>query len=80
MTARYNNPALREEPRTQRAKIISANEQESLYNWLQRTGRFKSGEFDPLHNEKVPEELEDIMEADLYNLPKEEEEEEEFEL
>ncbi len=79
MLKHYNHSALREEPRSRRAQILFIRESESLYDWIKRTGRFKSYESDELHADGVSEELEDIMETEIYGLDKEEEEEaEEF--
>ncbi|MFB2772460.1 DUF3134 family protein [Pelatocladus sp. BLCC-F211] len=80
MVTRYNNPALHEEPRNQRAQILLTAQNESLYDWLERTGRFKSYESDKLHDDEMSEELEDIIETAIYNLQKEQEEAEEFDL
>lgn len=75
MATRYKNPALNEEPRNQRAKIIITPENESLYNWLERTGRFKPRESEELDDDLIPEDLEDIIDTVIYNFNKEETEE-----
>ncbi len=72
MATHYNNPALSEEPRNQRAKIIITPENESLYNWLERTGRFKPRESEELDDDPIPEDLEDIIDTVIDNLNKEE--------
>ncbi|MGH7998284.1 MAG: DUF3134 family protein [Brasilonema sp.] len=69
MVKRYNHPALHEESRNQPAQILLIKENESLYRWIENTGRFKSYESDELHADKVSEELEDIMETS-YDLDK----------
>ncbi|MBW4633726.1 MAG: DUF3134 domain-containing protein [Iphinoe sp. HA4291-MV1] len=76
MIRRYNHPALHEEPRNQPAQIRFIKEEESLYGWIESTGRFKSYESDELHADEMLEELEDIMDTSMYDLEKEEEAEE----
>lgn len=75
MLKHYNHSALREESRSKRAQILLIKESESLYDWIKRTGRFKSYESDELHADEVSEELEDIIETEIYGLDGEEEEE-----
>ena len=75
MVKHYNHSALHEEPRNQPAQILLIKESESLYNWIKSTGRFKSYESDELHPDEVSEELEDIMETEIYGIEKDEEEE-----
>lgn len=76
MVNHYNFPSLHEEPRNQRAQILLIKESESLYNWIESTGRFKSYESDEVHADDLSEELDDIMEPSIYDLEKEEEAEE----
>jgi Protein of unknown function (DUF3134) len=79
MVTRYSSPALREEPRNQRTKIIFARENESLYQWIRSTGRFKPREPDEETSDpEMLEELEDIMETSIYEQEKEEEAEESY--
>jgi hypothetical protein len=73
--ARFDNPALNEEPRNEPARIIPPRESESIFNWLKRTNRlFKSHESDQSHDDDVAEELEDIIGISISDLEEEEEE------
>ncbi len=74
MLKHYNHSALHEEPRSKRAQILLIRESESLYNWIKSTGRFKSYESDEPRADALSEELDDIMETEIYRLDKEEEE------
>ena len=77
MVTRYSSPALREEPRNQRTKIIYTRENESLFQWIKNTGRFKPREPDEANDPEMLEELDEIMETSIYEQEKEEEEVEE---
>jgi Protein of unknown function (DUF3134) len=73
-----HNPALRQESLNQPARIIPPRELESLFTWIEGTGRFQSNEFnefDESHYNKVAEELEDIMDSNHYEDKDEPEEE-----
>jgi hypothetical protein len=61
-----HNPALYEEPRNQSMKVIPPILRESLLTWLERTGRFLSSEIDEFQDHRMPEELDDILEAEGY--------------
>lgn len=70
------NPALSEETRNQSVKIIPPIPRESLLNWLERTGRFRSDEIPEFQDYKMPEELDDIletMETEVFDSEDEEE-------
>jgi predicted house-cleaning noncanonical NTP pyrophosphatase (MazG superfamily) len=70
------NPALSEEPRNQSIKIIPPVLRESLLNWLERIGRFRSEEIGEFQDYKMPEELDDILETiekEIYDIEDEEE-------
>ena len=71
MVTLRNNPALHEEPLSQPARIIPLSANESLFNWIESTGRFKM--YDPveLPVDEVTEELEEIMGASVYGVDKE---------
>lgn len=73
MVRRYNHPALHEEPRNRPTQILMFKENESLYEWIESTGRFKSYKSQELHAAQVLEELEDILETSIYDLEQEEE-------
>jgi hypothetical protein len=68
-----SNPALHQESLDQQARVIPPRERESLLHWLESTGRFESREPDPKSEEKVAEDLEDIIDTS-YSFDKEEEE------
>jgi Protein of unknown function (DUF3134) len=71
-----HNPALRQESLSQPARIIPPRDMESLFTWIEGTGRFQSNEFDESHDHKVAEELEDIMDSNNYEDKDEPEDEE----
>jgi hypothetical protein len=66
------NPALRQELLSQKPLVIPPRENESMFEWLESTGRFKSYEADEPYNYKPTEELEEIIDTPLYALDKEE--------
>lgn len=70
----YHNPALREEPRGRPIKVSPLTGQESLLGWIESTGRFQSVENDDFQ-EKIPEDLDDILNTELYMLKDDEEQE-----
>ncbi|NJO39190.1 MAG: DUF3134 family protein [Cyanobacteria bacterium CRU_2_1] len=72
MTTRHN-PALYEEPLNQPMKVVPPMPRESLFSWLESTGRFQSREIDEFQDHKVPEDLDDILEPEVY-VPENEEE------
>ncbi len=41
-----NNPSLREEPREQRAAVISSHRDSSILDWLEKSGRLMAREVD----------------------------------
>ena len=71
----FKNPALSEESRYEPAQIIPLTGSESLLNWLKRTGRIKSYEYDQSHDNDVPEELENMIGISISDLEQEEEDE-----
>jgi hypothetical protein len=73
MTIR-SNLALSEEPINQPIKIVTPVLRESLFSWLERTGRFQANEGDELQDHKVLEDLDDLLEPELYVAESEEEE------
>ncbi len=75
MTTCYN-PSLYEEPRNQPMRVIPPMPRETLLNWLESSGRFRSSEPDELQNDPVGEELDHFLDADAYALEHEEDEEE----
>ncbi len=59
------NPSLREEPRKQRATVIPLNQETSILDWLEASGRLlarDNGDFDYL--EENDEEISDLMGSD----------------
>jgi Protein of unknown function (DUF3134) len=62
----YHNPALHEEPRNQPIKIPPLKSRESLLSWLESTGRFQVSEIIDLQDQKVPEDLDDILGSEIY--------------
>jgi Protein of unknown function (DUF3134) len=71
MTTIYN-PALSEEPRNQPMKVVPLLPRESILSWLERTGRFKSSEIDGFPDCKTTEDLDDLLEPEVYVLENEE--------
>lgn len=72
MTVFYN-PALSQEPRNQSIKAVSPILRESLLSWLESSGRFHANDIDEFQTHKISEDLDDILEPDLYTLENEEE-------
>jgi hypothetical protein len=60
------NPSLSEEPRNHAVKVISSVARESLLSWLENAGRFQSSEDDDFQAHKIPEDLDDFLEAEVY--------------
>jgi hypothetical protein len=71
MTTHFN-PALYEEPLNQPVKTVLPVLRESLFGWLERTGRFQSNEVDGFQDHQISEELDDILEPEIYVLEDEE--------
>jgi Protein of unknown function (DUF3134) len=69
MVKRFNNPALREESLSQLARVIPPRAQESIFNWIEDSGRFTDASFTS-HTEASEEELENILESTMYELDK----------
>ncbi len=72
MATRYN-PSVYQELRYQALPIIPFRETEPLLSWLKRTGRLQKRQIDPSVANKIPEELDDIIETELYSRLEEEE-------
>ena len=72
MSTHYN-PALHEEPRNQLISNVLPMVRETLLSWLERTGRFRTDEPDEVHHFKMAEELDDMLDAEVYVLMTEEE-------
>jgi hypothetical protein len=56
------NPSLREEPRDQKARVISTPRESSILDWLENTGRLRArdnNEFDSYSDDE--EELNELM-------------------
>lgn len=79
-TSAPHNPALHQEPLSQQARVIPPRERESLLNWLEASGRFELHNPELTSNDKVAEELEDIMETSSYALDKEEDDDDAWDL
>lgn len=71
--AKFHNPSLRQESRHAAAKIPPQVERESLLKWLERTGKLKSEQVDGSHHPKDSDELDEILDAELYPAAAEEE-------
>lgn len=69
----FQNPALYQEPRSQPLKITPPVPRESLLGWLERTGRLRFSADEKLQEEKIGEDLDDILEPDTYAAEEEEE-------
>jgi Protein of unknown function (DUF3134) len=70
----YYNPALYEEPRNQPLKVTPSIPRESLLNWLESSGRFRSNEIDELQDYLAAEELDSYLESeDVYATEEEKE-------
>ncbi|PSB22850.1 hypothetical protein C7B76_02110 [filamentous cyanobacterium CCP2] len=78
-TPASNNPALHQEPLSQQARVIPPRDKESLLNWLESTGRFEARDSDVMTEDKVAEDLEDIIEPS-YSLDKEEDDDDSWDM
>ena len=65
------NPSLRQEPRYQALPIIPLKMTESLLAWLKRTGRLKPRDIDLPQKDEVLEDIEYILEPEIYQKEKE---------
>lgn len=72
MATIHPNPALYEEPLNRPMKGAPPALRESLFNWLERTGRFQSSEVDDYQEHKLTEDLDDILEPEIFVLENEE--------
>jgi len=72
--ATYYNPALHEEPQNQPTKILPLVSRESLLSWLESTGRFRNSdlEIDEFQDHQILEDLDDILDPEIYVLENEE--------
>lgn len=62
-----HNPSLREEPREQRAAIVSSKQQSSILDWLERSGRLlarENIERDLINEDDEIEEINELMAGD----------------
>jgi hypothetical protein len=71
--ATFYNPSLHQESRHAAAKIPPQVERESLLKWLERTGRLKSDQVNESQHAKDSDELDAILDAELYPSAAEEE-------
>jgi len=69
---KLHNPSLSEEPRNQPMKVIPVTRRESLLSWLESTGRFRPNEISEFQDHKIPEELDYILEPEVYDPENEE--------
>ncbi|MBE9141160.1 DUF3134 family protein [Nodosilinea sp. LEGE 07088] len=69
----FYNPSLHQESRDAAAKIPPQVERETLLKWLERTGRLKSDQVDGAHHPKDSDELDAILDAELYPVDAEDE-------
>lgn len=72
----YYNPALHEEPQNQPTKIFPLIPRETLFSWLESSGRFRKNDIEEFQggDDRIPDELDDILEPEIYALENEEEE------
>lgn len=63
-TKKYKNPALKQELIGHPASIIAPRDSESIFNWIQSTGRFKSNEPDLYHDDKPTNEIEELIDEE----------------
>jgi Protein of unknown function (DUF3134) len=76
MVAPRFNPALREEPRNQRAQVIPVRDKDSLFAWIENTGRFKAYVPEDAPADLLVDELEEIIDKSAYDLKLEDDSEE----
>lgn len=68
----HHNPALYQEPRNQPVKTVPLS-RESLFSWIENTGRFQTLENDDFQEHKLPDDLDDVLEPEMRILDDEEE-------
>ncbi|MBD2158878.1 DUF3134 family protein [Leptolyngbya sp. FACHB-16] len=71
--AKHNNPALSEEPRNQPVKAVPPIPRETLFGWLERTSRFHSGSEDKFQEPVISEDVDEILDPEVYVFESEEE-------
>jgi len=62
-----HNPSLRTEPRNQQAGIVSSEQQPSILDWLEQSGRLiprEGQEQEPLTEDEEVEEIAELMTGD----------------
>ncbi len=64
MNKTQKNPALQQEPIGEPASIIAPREDESIFRWIQRTGRFIPREPNRCNDDKATDELEDLLDQE----------------
>ncbi|MGB8698067.1 MAG: DUF3134 family protein [Thermosynechococcaceae cyanobacterium] len=65
--ASYYNPSLSEEPRNQPIKVFPPMAQETFIGWLESTSRFLNTDNNEFQEHKVSEDIDDILDSDVYN-------------
>lgn len=60
---RYN-PSIRQELRYQAIPVIPPRTTESLLSWLRRTGRLQPRNIEPSQDDKIAEEIDDLIEPE----------------
>lgn len=74
MITHRQNPALSQESQKQPMKVVSTLPRESLISWLENTGRFRTGDSQDFPDNKLSEDLDEILEPETYALDHEDEE------
>ena len=64
MSKKHVNPALQSEPIGEPASIIAPRKDESLFRWIQSTGRFMANQSDKFQDDRESNELDDILDED----------------
>lgn len=64
MNKAFKNPALQQEPIGEPASIIAPREDESIFRWIQRNGRFIPRESSRCNDDKAADELEDLLDQE----------------
>lgn len=59
-----NHPALHQAPIGEAALIIAPRDSESVFKWIESSGRFKSHESDKCLSDKPTSEVEDILDQE----------------
>ncbi len=68
----HYNPSLSQELRYQSIPVVPLKATETLLDWLKRTGRLKLREIETFQENEIVEELDDVIDPEVYQREEEE--------